>query len=100
MEVAPEPVQFGNQTITQKHLYITLFVIGKSPYPLTYFPDYPPANLLGFVSSCELGLPLLWLASPVSTFFWLFGSSAVLILGHACLMEPGVESEYEGVEGV
>jgi hypothetical protein len=43
---------------------------------------------------------LLWLASPVSTFFWLVGSSAILILGHACLMEPGVESEYTGVEGV
>ncbi|WVW86355.1 hypothetical protein I302_108399 [Kwoniella bestiolae CBS 10118] len=70
---APEPVQVGSQTITQKHLYIGLFVIG---------------------------LPLLWLASPVSTFFWLVGSSAILILGHACLMEPGPESEYQGVEGV
>jgi hypothetical protein len=26
---APEPVQFGDRTITQKHLYIGLFVIGK-----------------------------------------------------------------------
>lgn len=46
------------------------------------------------------GLPLLYLGSPVSTFFWLVGSSAILILGHACLMEPGVESEYAGIEGV
>jgi len=30
----------------------------------------------------------------------LVGSSAILILGHACLMEPGLESEYQGVEGV
>ncbi|WWC91898.1 uncharacterized protein L201_006847 [Kwoniella dendrophila CBS 6074] len=70
---APEPVQVGSQTITQKHLYTGLFVIG---------------------------LPLLWIASPVSTFFWLVGSSSILILGHASLMEPGVESEYQGVEGV
>jgi hypothetical protein len=26
---APEPVQFGDRTITQKHLYIGLFVIGE-----------------------------------------------------------------------
>ncbi|ORY31666.1 ER to Golgi transport-related protein [Naematelia encephala] len=70
---APEPLQVGNHVVTQKSLYTALFVIG---------------------------LPLLWLASPVSTFFWLVGSSAILILGHACLMEPGLESEYQGVEGV
>ncbi|EEB95857.1 hypothetical protein MPER_05109, partial [Moniliophthora perniciosa FA553] len=68
---APEPVQMGEHTITQKHLYITLFVIG---------------------------LPLLWLASPVMTFFWLVGASGVLILGHASLMEPGIESEYAQVQ--
>ncbi|WVR09595.1 hypothetical protein IAU60_006667 [Kwoniella sp. DSM 27419] len=70
---APEPVQVGNQVVTQKSLYTALFVIG---------------------------IPLLWLASPVSTFFWLVGSSAILIIGHAVLMEPGVESDYAGVEGV
>ncbi|KIY74400.1 prenylated rab acceptor PRA1 [Cylindrobasidium torrendii FP15055 ss-10] len=69
---APDPVQFGDTTITQKHLYTALFVIG---------------------------LPLLWLASPVMTFFWLVGASGVLILGHASLIEPGVESEYATVEG-
>ncbi|KAI3618581.1 prenylated rab acceptor 1 [Moniliophthora roreri] len=68
---APEPVQMGEHTITQKHLYITLFVIG---------------------------LPLLWLASPVMTLFWLVGASGVLILGHASLMEPGIESEYAQVQ--
>ncbi|WWD19813.1 hypothetical protein CI109_104277 [Kwoniella shandongensis] len=70
---APDPVQVGNQVITQKSLYTALFVIG---------------------------IPLLWVASPVSTFFWLVGSSAILILGHASLMEPGIESEYQGVEEV
>ncbi|EIW69007.1 hypothetical protein M231_06853 [Tremella mesenterica] len=69
---APEPMQVGNRVITQKTLYAALFVIG---------------------------LPLLWFASPVSTFFWLVGSSAILIVGHAVLMEPGVESEYQGLEG-
>lgn len=70
---APEPMQVGDHIITQKSLYTALFVIG---------------------------FPLLWIASPVSTFFWLVGSSAILILGHAVLMEPGVESEYAGIEQV
>ncbi|KAL8280872.1 hypothetical protein RQP46_006876 [Phenoliferia psychrophenolica] len=69
----PEPVQMGDQTITQKHLYTGLFVIG---------------------------LPILWFAAPIATFFWLVGSSSVLILGHAALVEPGVESEYGTVESV
>jgi hypothetical protein len=68
---APEPTQVGDYVITQKGLYIGLFVIG---------------------------LPLLWLASPVSTFFWLVGSSSFMILAHASLMEPGVESEYATVQ--
>ncbi|KIJ49655.1 hypothetical protein M422DRAFT_28022 [Sphaerobolus stellatus SS14] len=69
---APEPLQVGDRTITQKHLYTALFVIG---------------------------LPLLWWASPVATFFWLVFSSSFIILFHAALLEPGVESEYASVEG-
>ena len=45
-----------------------------------------------------IGIPLLWFASPFSTFFWLVGASAVLILGHATVMEPGIESEYAQVQ--
>jgi len=70
---APESVEVGNKVITQKTMYIALFVIG---------------------------LPILFLASPVSVFFWLVGSSAILILGHATLMETGLESEYAAVESV
>jgi len=67
---APEATQVGEHTITQKHLYTGLFVVG---------------------------LPLLYVSSPISTFFWLVGASGVLILGHACLLEPGVESEYSAI---
>jgi hypothetical protein len=82
--LAPEPVQVGSTVVTQKSLYLALFVIGRWIK----------------LTTLTLGLPLLWVASPVSTFFWLVGSSAILILGHASLMEPGLESEYQGVEGV
>ncbi|KAH9892554.1 prenylated rab acceptor PRA1 [Cubamyces lactineus] len=66
-----DPIQVGEHVITQKSLYTGLFVIG---------------------------IPLLWFASPFSTFFWLVGASAVLILGHACMVEPGIESEYAAVQ--
>jgi len=71
--LAPDPFQVGDRTITQKHLYTGLFVIG---------------------------LPLLFFASPFGTLFWLVGASALVILTHACLNEPGVESEYAQVDGV
>ncbi|CAE6446620.1 unnamed protein product [Rhizoctonia solani] len=70
---APEPMQVGEHVVTQKSLYTGLFCIG---------------------------IPLLWWSSPLGTFFWLVGSSAVLILGHAALIEPGVESEYANVSEV
>ncbi|GMK56779.1 hypothetical protein CspeluHIS016_0306190 [Cutaneotrichosporon spelunceum] len=68
-----EPVSVGNKVITQKTLYIALFVIG---------------------------IPLLILSNPFSVFLWLVASSAILILAHAVLMEPGIESEYASVEQV
>jgi len=68
---APEPMQVGEHVVTQKSLYTGLFVIG---------------------------IPLLWLSSPIWTFFWLVGASSVLILGHASVIEPGIESEYAAVQ--
>ncbi|KAF9653812.1 prenylated rab acceptor PRA1 [Thelephora ganbajun] len=67
-----DPLQFGDHTVTQKSLYTGLFVIG---------------------------IPLLLWASPLGTFFWLVGASSIIILGHASIMEPGVESEYAQVDG-
>ncbi|OBZ67103.1 PRA1-like protein [Grifola frondosa] len=66
-----DPLQVGEHVVTQKSLYTGLFVIG---------------------------IPLLLYASPLGTFFWLVGASSVLILGHATIMEPGIESEYTGVQ--
>jgi len=68
---APEPVQVGDHVVTQKSLYTGLFIIG---------------------------LPLLWWSSPVRAFFWLVGASSVIILGHATMIEPGIESEYATVQ--
>ena len=64
-------MQVGEHVITQKSLYTGLFVIG---------------------------IPLLWFSSPLSTIFWIVGASGILIVGHASLMEPGIESEYAAVQ--
>ncbi|GAA6018765.1 hypothetical protein JCM10207_005572 [Rhodosporidiobolus poonsookiae] len=69
----PEPVQFGSTTVEPRHLYMVLLIVG---------------------------LPILWFAAPIATFFFLVGSSVVLIGTHAVLLEPGVESEYGQVQGV
>ncbi|KAH9931074.1 prenylated rab acceptor PRA1 [Epithele typhae] len=69
---APEEFSIAGQTITQRTLYTGLLVIG---------------------------IPLIYFASPFGTFFWLVGASSVLILGHASMIEPGIESEYAQVEG-
>ena len=69
-QTGPDPLQVGEHVVTQKSLYTILFVVG---------------------------IPLLWFASPLSTIFWIVGASALLILGHASLMEPGIESEYAQV---
>lgn len=68
-----EDVQFGSTVVTQRNMYTALLI---------------------------LGLPMLWFAAPIATLMWLIGSSAVLIVGHAALMEPGVEAEYGSVQTV
>jgi hypothetical protein len=60
-----EPIEFAGKVITPQNLYMGLFIIG---------------------------IPLLWFAAPISTFFWLVGSSGCVIGAHAGLMEPGVEA--------
>jgi len=68
---APDATQVGEHTVTQKHLYIGLFVIG---------------------------IPIIWFAAPIWTFFWIIGASSAIIFTHASFMEPGVESEYSTLE--
>jgi hypothetical protein len=77
-------MQVGEHVVDQKKLYTGLFIIGMST------PSH--ANCLVLIPCCAcVGIPLLWFAAPLSTFFWLVGSSSVLIMGHASLMEPGLE---------
>lgn len=90
----PEPVQFGETIITQKSLYTALFVIGL---PILWFAGQYLFHSLVLVRYAD---GLRDTTAPISTFFWLVGSSSVVILGHAAMLEPGVESEYGGVQTV
>ncbi|KAG6920307.1 hypothetical protein DXG01_005076 [Tephrocybe rancida] len=45
-----------------------------------------------------IGIPLLWISSPFNAFFGFAGASGVVILGHASLLEPGIESDYATIQ--
>jgi hypothetical protein len=62
-----QPLVFGQYVLTQKQLYSGLIIIS---------------------------IPLLWISSLGSTIFWIVGASATMILGHAALLEPGVDSGF------
>ncbi|KAF9297506.1 hypothetical protein BGZ74_009783 [Mortierella antarctica] len=39
-------------------------------------------------------VPLFFLSSTLGTIFWIVGASAVLILGHAAVMQEGIEGDF------
>jgi len=41
---------------------------------------------------------MLWWAGPFAAIFGIFFGSALLVLGHAALLEPGVESDYATIQ--
>ena len=93
----------GNYVVTQKGLYVGLFGLG---IPLLWFAAYVSLFIyfvrfsgfdpyfFGILTALAYSL----LNRPMSTFFWIVGASAFCILFHACLFEPGVESEYSNVQ--
>jgi len=42
-----------------------------------------------------VAIPLLWFSSLGGAVFWILGASGIIILSHAALLEPPVESQYE-----
>ncbi|CAG8757280.1 37832_t:CDS:2 [Gigaspora margarita] len=62
-----EPLVIFERSISQKQLYVGLF---------------------------SVSIPLLWISSAGSTIFWIIGASATLVIGHAALLEPGVEGGF------
>ena len=103
---APEPLQVGDRTVT---------CVRVIPDCLRCIDHLPQAKAPLYWSFCYwvifclhryegssnvllvCSVPLLWFAAPFATIFWIIGASAVLILGHAAMTEPGVESEYTQV---
>ena len=87
--VATEPFEIGGKVITPQNLYVGLFVVGeclRSNRHVLYMAGEAASE------ADARGIPLLWFAAPLSTFFWLVGSSGCLVGAHAGLIEPGIES--------
>ncbi|KAG0303517.1 hypothetical protein BGZ98_006570 [Dissophora globulifera] len=68
--VPPEGVTIGQSTFQQGQLKMAFIVIS---------------------------VILFFLASPIGTVFWIVGASAVPILGHAAVMQEGVEGDFVAV---
>ncbi|KAF8904466.1 hypothetical protein CPB84DRAFT_1814459 [Gymnopilus junonius] len=45
-----------------------------------------------------IGIPMFLWAGPFGTFFGVLVGSAILVLSHASLLEPGVESDYASIQ--
>jgi hypothetical protein len=83
---APEPMQVGEHVVTQKSLYTAY--VRRVARPATPPPcrrlaqrvesDFAFASPIA-PSLFVIGIPLLWFSAPLSTFFWLVGSSIFLI---------------------
>jgi len=44
-----------------------------------------------------IAVPLFFFSSTLGTVFWIVGASAVTILGHAAIMQEGVEGDFVSV---
>ncbi|RIB18356.1 PRA1 family protein [Gigaspora rosea] len=88
--------------ITNLWLVLTiLFLLGGLNYIRKLPPNEPLVILERSISQKQLyiglfsvAIPLLWISSAGSTIFWIIGASATLVIGHAALLEPGVEGGF------
>lgn len=62
-------LEIGNYRITSSQLYSVLLIIG---------------------------VPLFFVASPLTTFLWLVGASGVSIFGHASFMDKPIDAAFSG----
>ncbi|KAI8379111.1 PRA1 family protein-domain-containing protein [Radiomyces spectabilis] len=51
-----------------------------------------------YTSYIGITLTLLLFSGATNTLFWILGASAVTILGHAALLEPGIEGDFGDVQ--
>ncbi|CAN3364887.1 hypothetical protein DICA3_F13784 [Diutina catenulata] len=82
-------------------LFVSLFVVGgvlfinrlNGENLVTPFGSFQPSQL--YLGLMFVGIPLGFLASPISTMMWLIGSSIVTVGAHAALMEKPIETVFE-----
>ncbi|KAI8982375.1 PRA1 family protein-domain-containing protein [Mycotypha africana] len=74
-------------------LFGGFYLISRLNGPLTIFGStLSPSSLY----ACYAGISLLLLlfSGATGAIFWIIGAAAIIILGHAALLEPGLEGEF------
>ncbi|KAL6618349.1 prenylated rab acceptor PRA1 [Neocallimastix californiae] len=90
--------------ITNLLLLFSVVAIGAGFYYVSKVPPNEPVSFFGgkFVADQKklyiilgiLSIILLYLSSGGSALFWIIGVSSTIILVHASLLEPSIESEF------
>ncbi|KAI9319167.1 PRA1 family protein-domain-containing protein [Dichotomocladium elegans] len=73
------------------------YLISRLDGPLTLGnTSFSPSSLYG--AYCGASLILLLFSGATGAVFWIIGAAAIVVLGHAALLEPGLEGEF-GADG-
>ena len=88
--------------ITNLFLLFSCILIGAGFYYISKRPADQPLNLFGYQADQKslyiimgiLSIILLYMSSGGSALFWIVGVSSSIILIHASLLEPSIESEF------
>ncbi|KAI9032219.1 PRA1 family protein-domain-containing protein [Hyaloraphidium curvatum] len=85
-------------TLTLVILLVSIFNISRMT-PNTHTPIFGTRLVLtqqqAYVILGVCVIPLLWISSAGSAIFWIIGGGSFIILSHAALLEPTVESGFE-----
>ncbi|KAI7883144.1 prenylated rab acceptor PRA1 [Lichtheimia hyalospora FSU 10163] len=69
------------------------YLISRQDGPITIGSNsISPSSL--YAAYCGASLILLLFSGATGTIFWIIGAAAIVILGHAALLEPGLENEF------
>ncbi|CDH53718.1 hypothetical protein RO3G_02298 [Lichtheimia corymbifera JMRC:FSU:9682] len=69
------------------------YLISRQDGPITIGGNsISPSSL--YAAYCGASLVLLLFSGATGTIFWIIGAAAIVILGHAALLEPGLENEF------
>ncbi|CAO3691305.1 unnamed protein product [Rhizopus stolonifer] len=69
------------------------YMISQMQGPLTIGGSVLSPSTL-YAAYCGISLILLLFSGATGVIFWIIGAAALVILGHAAILEPGIEGEF------